>query len=384
MKKTNTLKLYVIIFIAVLHSSVHCVGQEHKAIKGINAALNIHSGNDSTRTTHASIGIMSSLKRMDGVNINLIGSGIKEDMNGFMFSGLVSTTGGKAKGVQIGMLANVVGNDASGVMFGGMVNASGKTTRGLQIATISNIAEDAAGVQLSAFSNIASLRASGTQICGIMNIAREMDRAVQIAGIANVGMDSVSGVQIAPGNYAGTLNKGVQIGLLNLCGGEVKGVQVGIINYSNDTTAHKIGLVNINPQTRMQMLVAVGNISKTNIAVRFMNRHDYSIIGFGTHYLGLDDKFSGCIFYRTGLRKRITPVIELSGDIGFFHVENFENEDSYTPERMYSLQVRANIEFRISKRLSAFASCGYASTRYYDRNKEFESKPIMEVGVALF
>lgn len=366
-------------------SCIFCMGQEQRnTIKGIDLAFNIHSANDSVQTTYMGIGLMSHTQRLSGAYINIIGGGVKEDMKGFMFSGLASITGGNATGMQAGMLANIIGGNATGVMLGGMVNASGKKTRGLQVATIGNVAEDVAGMQLSAFSNIAARRMSGLQMCGIMNIAHTMKRGIQIAGIANIGMDSINGVQIAPGNYADNLNKGLQIGLLNLCSGQTGGRQIGIINYSRDTTTHKVGLVNITSQTKIQMLLFVGNTSKTNIATRFMNRYNYSIIGIGTHYLNLDDKFSGCIFYRTGLRRKIAKALELSGDIGFFHIENFENKDSYTPERMYSLQIRANMEFRLSRRSGVFASCGYGTTRYYNRNKEFEKKPILEIGISLF
>ena len=84
-------------------------------------------------------------------------------------------------------------------------------------------------------------------------------------------------------------------------GGNVKGIQIGIINHSKDTTAHKLGLVNITPKTRIQMMLFAGNTSKLNAAVRFKNRRSYTMLGIGTHYLDLNDKFSGCVFYRTGL-----------------------------------------------------------------------------------
>ena len=58
--------------------------------------------------------------------------------------------------------------------------------------------------------------------------------------------------------------------------------------------------------------------------------------------------FSGCVFYRAGLYYPIASKLELSGDLGYFHIENFENEDAETPERMYSLQARINLEYKIS------------------------------------
>ena len=67
-----------------------------------------------------------------------------------------------------------------------------------------------------------------------------------------------------------------------------------------------------------------------------------------------------------------------------YNIENFENEDAETPERMYSLQARINLEYKFKSRISFFASGGYGMTRYYDKNKFYEKKPIFEAGVILF
>lgn len=120
------------------------------------------------------------------------------------------------------------------------------------------------------------------------------------------------------------------------------------------------------------MMLFAGNTSKLNAAVRFKNRRSYTMLGIGTHYLDLNDKFSGCVFYRAGLYYPIASKLELSGDLGYFHIENFENEDAETPERMYSLQARINLEYKFKSRISFFASGGYGMTRYYDKNKFYE------------
>lgn len=73
------------------------------------------------------------------------------------------------------------------------------------------------------------------------------------------------------------------------------------------------------------------------------------------------------MFYRAGLYYPIASKLELSGDLGYFHIENFENEDAETPERMYSLQARINLEYKFKSRISFFASGGYGMTRYYDK-----------------
>ncbi len=254
---------------------------------------------------------------------------------------------------------------------------------GVQIGGLSNVAHDVKGLQLSAISNISAGAVTGVQLSAITNIAVRNDRALQLSGLANVCTREMKGVQIAYGNYAGEVN-GLQLGLFNMCGGDVRGIQIGLVNYSKDSTAHKLGLVSITPSTRIQMMAFGGNTSKTNLAVRFKNRRTYTIMGVGTHYLDLNDKFSGCLFYRAGAYLSLAPKWELSGDLGFFHIENFENESQETPERMYSLQARINVEYKLRSRLSLFASAGYGITRHYDEDRNFERKPIIEAGIILF
>ena len=54
-----------------------------------------------------------------------------------------------------------------------------------------------------------------------------------------------------------------------------------------------------------------GNANKLNVAVRLRNRSTYSILGVGSHYMGLDEKFSGAVFYRLGLYKQLSPRFSL-------------------------------------------------------------------------
>lgn len=335
----------------------------------------------------------------NGIQISGLGNIAGKDSRGVAIGGLMNLAGDNAQGVQIGGLANIVGkkqngvavsalmnvsgNDMHGAQVSGILNISGGKATGAQISAIGNVGVNVNGLQLSTISNIAAGEIKGLQMCGAVNIAVKTENALQFAGLTNVCQGKLRGIQFAPGNYAGEVS-GAQIGLLNLCGGKIKGVQIGIINHSKDTTAHKIGLVNINPKTRIQLMLFGGNTSKLNAAVRFKNRYTYTMLGGGTHYLDLNDKFSGCVFYRAGLYYPIAKNLEISGDLGYFHVENFENEDDETPQRMYSLQARVNLEYHIQPKFALFASGGYGMTRYYDKNKFYEKKPIIEIGVILF
>lgn len=337
--------------------------------------------------------------KLSGIQISAIGNVAGNNLQGLSIGGLINLTGGTSNAFEIAGLANftarhqsgfslaglinVSGDGLSGVQTAGLLNVDAKKVKGIQIAGISNIAVNAQGLQLAALTNVTTDTLKGLQIAGAVNIGVHALKAFQFSSITNIVQQEMEGVQVGIANYAGDL-KGAQIGVLNLCGGDVNGVQIGLINHSKDTTALKIGLVNINPKTRIQVLAYGGNLSKANIAVRFRNHSLYTMLGVGTHYLGLSEKFSGALFYRAGTIYNVTNKLALSADLGFYHIENFENESVVIPERMYSIQPRVNVEYAISRRIGLFLSGGYSWTRYYNKNESFENKPIIELGMILF
>ncbi len=253
------------------------------------------------------------------------------------------------------------------------------TLRGLQLSGVSNIVKDGQGMQVSLFSNAATTPFHGVQLSGISNISMGMKLGVQLAA-ANVCSSYMRGLQVGAYNYADTLN-GSQIGLMNACISHPRGVQIGIINYSRDTVAHKIGLVNVNPKTRIDLMLYGGSATKMNVAFRFRNRSTYNIIGVGTHYFGLDERFSGGLFYRIGQYFQLSPKFSLSGDLGYYHIESFQENSNDKPDRLYSLQARLNADYQLGKYTSAFASVGYGDTHYYHGGR-YRRRAIVEAGVA--
>ena len=427
------LRILAIIFLGtncVLPFSINAQTKQRK-FKEINWSVNVSKHKDSIKTTFFNLGLISNLEQQHGAGINLIYSSVHHSMKGFQLSGFLGFNGSNIEGFQIGGLGNIVKGNATGVMLAGLMNATGEnasglqtagivnvtgksynglsiagfmnissekmngiqlssvlnasggTMKGAQIALLTNVGVDIEGLQTSFISNISAKRIRGLQLGGIGNVAVNADKALQMTSLINVCLDKLHGGQFALGNYAEDI-QGAQVGLINLSTGKIDGWQIGIINHSKDTTAHKIGLININPKTRIQAMFYGGNTSKTNIAIRFKNQKNYSILGIGTHYLDLDDRFSGCLFYRTGLYFPLKKKFEISGDLGYFHIENFENENDVIPERMYSLQARINLEYKVLTKLSIFVSTGYAMTRHYHKNKFFERKAIIEGGIVLF
>lgn len=241
-----------------------------------------------------------------------------------------------------------------------------------------NAVTEQKGVSVGAISNI-NRNLRGVQISGVTNISEGVEKGLQIAGAANISAGYMRGLQLGAYNYADTLN-GSQIGLINVAVSHPRGVQIGLVNYTRDTIAHKIGLVNINPKTRIDLMAFGGNSSKINGALRFRNRSTYNIIGMGSHYMGLDAKFSGTLFYRIGQYFNLTPRFSLSGDIGYFHIETFQ-EDREGRERLHSVQAHLNADYQLNKTIGLYASVGYGDTHYYSHNRHYKNEFIGQLGL---
>lgn len=269
------------------------------------------------------------------------------------------------RGVQLGLLYGGIRGDARGLMLSGVANA----------------AHAMRGVQISPFTNIVFTPARAWQISALTNIAMGIEKGVQISGAANISAGHMRGLQLGTYNYTDTLN-GTQVGLINVALSHPKGVQIGLFNYSRDTIARKIGLVNINPKTRIDFLAGLGTTTKLNFALRFRNRSTYNIIGLGTHYMGFDEDFSGAIFYRLGQYFTLSPRWSISGDVGYYHVETFKKNSTDGPERLYSLQGRLNLDYRINPTLGAYLTAGFGTTRLYGSNRNYRTRPLLEAGLS--
>ena len=257
------------------------------------------------------------------------------------------------------------------------------SVKSVQVGVISSVATDGGnGLQLSAVSNASAHKFNGVQLSAVNNIVAGMDNGVQLSALLNVSSAMQRGLQLGTINYADSLN-GAQVGLFNIARKHPKGWQIGLFNLSYDSIGHKIGFVNINPMTDIDFMFYGGSSSKVNVAVRYRNKSTYNIVGVGTHFMGLDSKFSGALFYRLGQYFQLSPKWSVSGDIGYYHVETFSKNNADKPERLYSLQARINADYQINKRLGAFASVGWGVTRYYDRNETYRNRPLIELGLTL-
>ena len=244
---------------------------------------------------------------------------------------------------------------------------------------LNNHTDTLRGAQLNVLSNISLSPFRGMQLSACTNISRGMEMGVQLAGMLNVTEGYMRGIQIGAYNYADSVN-GTQVGLVNVAHAHPKGWQVGVINYTHDTIAHKIGLINVNPKTIIDLMAFAGTGTQINGAVRFRNCSTYNILGVGTHYTGLDDRFSGALFYRIGQYFQLSPRWSVSGDLGYFHIETFHH-NADAPDRLFSIQARLNADYQISRIVGGFASIGYGDTRYYHHVRRFRNRPFLETGL---
>lgn len=341
---------------------------------------------DSLQTAYFNIGIQSSMNRMNGLGINVLGSVIGRNMNGMQVSGLANMVSGSMRGIQLSGISNINGNNMIGLSATGLTNIAGNQMKGVLLSGLSNITgNNSAGLMASGIMNISGDKAKGVHLAGVANVTGSTFNGLMAAGLLNVASEHMNGVQISGlGNIVVSRMNGVQIGLANFST-KARGLQIGLVNYYKDEMkGFQLGLVNANPDTRVQMMIFGGNATKLNVGARFKNKLFYTIVGAGTHYLDFSDKFSAAVFYRGGIWLPLWKDLTISGDLGYQHIETFKNKDYGIPARLYGLQARLNLEYQITKKFGVFASGGYGGSRYYNKNVTYDKGVIAEAGIVLF
>lgn len=382
MKRKKTILTAAILMAAV------CLSAQNKSA-GINLSLwkdICTQPHDSTQTTYVNIGLLSTMNRLNGVGINALGSVVHGDMNGVQITGLANLAGGTMRGVQFAGISNISGNNTLGLSAAGLVNITGDGSKGVVITGLTNIGGDNnSGVMLSGFMNVTGNMASGLQLSGAANITGQAFNGVMTSGLLNVVGEHMNGLQMAGlANITGNKLNGVQVGAFNYAT-NVRGLQIGLVNYyQKEMKGFQLGLVNANPDTRVQMMMYGGNATPANIGVRFKNNLFYTIVGVGSFYQDLNDKFSISASYRAGMSFSIYKGLSISGDLGYQHIEACSNKDEVIPRRLYALQARANVEYQLTKKFGIFATGGYGLTRFYNRSSNYDKGAIIEAGIVIF
>ena len=308
-------------------------------------------------------------------------SGIKS--HGLRIGGLFNISGRSTFGAQISGIGNLAGNNQKGLMITGLMNMGSVDMKGLMISGLANIAgNEHKGIGISGLTNVSGGDMRGAQISSLMNIAGNSNKGLQFAALSNVSVIN-QGVQIgAIANYSGD-NKGLQLSIANVSNKCSKGVQIGILNINGDSCARQVGIINIKPQTRTQLIISGGNLNKANVAVRFKNKMIYTQLEAGMILGELTDKASVAGIYRTGLAfPLIKNRLHLNTDIGYSHIETLGNTN--VPNRLYSIQPRIGLEYNPLKRLGVFIAGGYSWTRTYKNNQAYSKNPTVEAGLVIF
>lgn len=372
---------------------------------GINLSLwkNISTQRtDTVGSTCFNLGIFSSMNRLDGLGINVLGGVVGRDVNGIQLGGLSNVVGGSMRGIQFAGITNINGDNLVGLSVSGLVGITGNNARGVILSGLTNICGDhSQGVVIGGLLNISGAASSGVHFAGLANIAGEdfqglssagllgivgKDlKGMQLSGLASITGEDMCGIQISGlGNVVGGTARGVQLSPINIVS-HAKGLQIGLFNYyKKSLDGFQLGLVNANPDTKVQMMVFGGNSTKLNVGARFKNKLFYTILGGGTHYLDFSDKFSAALFYRAGLELPLYKQLFISGDLGFQHIETFKNKDYGIPARLYALQARVNLEYRLNEYMGVFLTGGYGGSRYYTKGVTYDKGMIVEGGVVLF
>ena len=131
-------------------------------------------------------------------------------------------------------------------------------------------------------------------------------------------------------------------------------------------------------------MVSGSNTTKLNLGARFKNNKLYTILGVGAPYFDFNNKFSGAVFYRAGAELPLYKRLFVSGDLGYSHIETFRKNEVNCPARLYSLQTRINMEYRLTENVGLYVSGGYGWDRHYDRNATYDKGIIIEGGIVLF
>lgn len=412
--KSSMITLFLLASLSA--GTVSLPAKEPKGLKkGVNVSLNLTNKKKDPPQTYFNIGLLSNFNELHGVGINVLSSIVLQNVKGAQLSGLLNISGLNASGLQLAGIANLTGRNANGVSLAGLMNLNGESARGFQFSGLGNVAsrnlqgvsisgllnisgENTSGMPLAGLANItgkhhrgiaiaglmnaAAENSSGLQLTSLLNIAGKENRGVQLAGLGNVSVTN-KGLQFGFSNYSAQ-NNGVQIGFGNVANKGAKGVQLGIVNVSGNPHTHQTGCININPDTRTQLIISGGNSGKFNLSVRFKNRYTYTQLGAGAYQLGIDKDFSLSGFYRAGLYYPLTSRLDLSADLGYYHIESFDNKHQGFPSRLYALQPRINLEYAITRHVGISVSGGYEWQFRYKGQGKFDDKPVVEMGVVLF
>ena len=168
---------------------------------GINISLwkNISTQRtDTIGSTCFNLGVFSSMNRLNGLGMNILGSVTGRDVNGVQMAGLSNMVGGSMRGMQIAGITNINGNNLIGVSVSGLVGITGNHAQGVIISGLANISGDYnRGASIGGLLNISGEGASGIHFAGLANISGGNFKGFSGAGLLSVIGEDLNGMQMS-------------------------------------------------------------------------------------------------------------------------------------------------------------------------------------------
>lgn len=197
------------------------------------------------------LGVLWSDRDVYGLRLNLI-YGHSLDVAGLDL-GLVGATRGSVYGLQANLF-NYVDGAFRGVEFGPIANFSVKNAYGVRIAGILNWSlDDGAGFEMGLL-NVGTAY-TGVEF-GFVNWNSSTVTGLAL-GFVNASQTDFKGCGLGFANFCKGNLRGCQLGCFNMISGHSEGLQLGLFNAAEDHNGVQIGLLNINGNGALPIMVLV-------------------------------------------------------------------------------------------------------------------------------
>lgn len=300
-------------------------------------------------------------------SLNMI-AGYSGGLMGLELGGFSNVIKGETRGVQLAGFSNTGMGDIVGMQGAGFANVGLGKASGLQLAGFSNVVKDELrGMQGSGFHNNAADIPLGAQFAGFSNVALGNVNGVQVAGFMNVAKDSLQGAQFAGfSNAAEAMPMGAQFaGFANVTKGDIHGAQVaGFMNRARKVNGAQIAPFNF--ADSIESGVSIGVLSFVKHGYRALeisaNETFYGNVSFKTGVekfyniltIGASARKNEIIWawgYGLGTTMPVTEKMKVNIEAVSYHV----NEDVWFTSRLNSLnKLNATVEYEVGDFLTVY------------------------------
>jgi len=319
--------------------------------------LSLNQSDKDTAAFNLSL-FQTNIGSIQGVGIGVAYTLTQKDIKGVNFNAGITRVKGNLSGLSLSGLGNGTNGIINGFQIGGVVNLGRSKLYGAQLAGIFNyLVEDMQGFQASLVVNIASSKVKGLQL-GNTNIIGENLDGVQLGTTFNSVLDISNGIQIAPGNYAGTSKLG-QAGLINIAS-KNEGLQLGFVNIADDQDGIPVGVVNIATKNGgIEWITYTSNFEVITTGIKLRAGKFISILEGGYDVYDSEDDQSWTLGAHYGYDFDIGKYYKISPDIGY--VQIFDSKKGETQSE-FAIQGRVLGQVALNKTIRFFAGLGWSQT----------------------